>query len=122
MNSTDENRPNQLAGALFDEVISPVGNTRATAGEQAYFPTGKDMKATTYYSEPLARVMQPADFEFPGGGTVEGLVDALAAHWLAQGETELAAMAPRLKEIAEAWSNEAAAGDDSVSIFCYTMF
>jgi hypothetical protein len=41
---------------------------------------------------------------------------------LAEGESDLAAMAPRLKEIAEALSQEARQGDGTVSILCYTMF
>jgi hypothetical protein len=122
MSSTDDNIPRQLAGALFDEVIAPLGKIRAAGGKQAYFPTAKDMDALTYYSEPLLRVTQRADFEFPGSGTVKGLVGALAAHWIAQGERDLAAMTQRLNEVAEALSNEDAASDDSVSILCYTMF
>lgn len=122
MSSTDDNILDQLAGALFDEVISPLGRIRAAAGKQAFFPTAKDTDALTYYSEPLSRVMQRADFEFPGSGTVKGLIGALAAHWGAQGEVELAAMVPRLNEIAEASSNEDVASDGSVSVFCYTMF
>jgi hypothetical protein len=66
--------------------------------------------------------MQPADFEFPGGGSAAGLIDALTAYWAAQGETQLAAMAPRLHEIAEALRDEAAEGDGTVSVLCYTMF
>jgi hypothetical protein len=123
MSSTDENILDQLAGALFDEVISPLGKTRAAAGKQAYFPTAQDMAASTYYSEPLTRVMQRADFEFPGSGTVKGLIGALAAHWIAQGEADLAAMAPRLNEIAEASSDEdAPTSDGDVTTFCYTMY
>jgi len=66
--------------------------------------------------------MCPSDFEFPGGGSAEGLIDAIAAAWLAEGATELAQMAARLKEIAAAVREEANVDDGSVSIFCYTMF
>ena len=121
MSSTEGERSRELAGALFDDVISTVGKTRAAAGEQAYFPTAKDRLATTYYSKPLTAVMRPADFEFPGAGTADGLVDAVAALWDAQGDDELAAMAPRLKEIADALRGEVVESDGSVSIFCYTM-
>jgi hypothetical protein len=122
MSSTEVDRARDLARALFDEVVSPLAEARRAAGKPAFFATARDPKATTYYTEPLAGVMRPADFEFPGGGSVEGLVDALAARWAAQGEAELAAMAPRLKEIARALKDEADASDGSVSIFCYTMF
>jgi hypothetical protein len=122
MSSTDQDRARRLAGALFDEIVAPLAEARRAAGKQAYFPLAAEPGAKSYYEEPVLRVMQPADFEFPGDGTAEGLVDALAAAWMAEGETGLAAMAPRLKEIAEALRDEAAEGDGSVSIFCYTMF
>lgn len=122
MSSTDEDRARRLAGALFDELVTPLAEARKVAGKQAYFPLAGEAGAKTYYEEPVLRAMQPGDFEFPGGGTAEGLVDALAASWAAEGETDLAAMAPRLKEIAAALREEAAEGDGSVSILCYTMF
>lgn len=121
MNSTEHQEFRELAGALFDEVIAPHGQTRAAAGEQAYYPTAGDAEATTYYSPPWARVMTEADFEFPGGGTADGLIDAVTALWDTQGEIELAAMAPRLKDIAEALHGEEPDDDGTVSIFCYTL-
>ena len=122
MSSTDLDRARSLAGALFDEVVIPLAEARKVAGQQAFFPLAGEAGATTYYEEPVLRTMQPADFEFPGGGTAEGLIDALATSWTAEGETGLAAMAPRLKEIAAALKEEAAEGDGSVSILCYTMY
>jgi hypothetical protein len=122
MSSTDENRARRLAAALFDEVVTPLSQNRRAAGKQAYFPLAAEAGAKTYYEEPVLRVMQPADFEFPGGGRAEMLVDALAAAWTAEGESGLAAMAPTLKEIALALREEALEGDGSVSILCYTMF
>ena len=122
MSSTDEDRARRLAGALFDKVVTPLAEARKVAGKQAYFPLAGEAGTKTYYEEPVLRAMQPADFEFPGGSTAEGLVDALAASWAAEGETGLAAMAPSLKEIAAALREEAAEGDGNVSILCYTMF
>jgi hypothetical protein len=123
MSSTDDDRARRLAGALFDEVVAPLAAARRAAGRQAYFPLAGDAGAKSYYVTPVVRVMQqPVDFEFPGGGTAEGLVDALAEWWAAQGESGLAAMAPRLKEIAEALQEQVVKSDGSVSIFCYTMF
>ena len=122
MSSTDEKIARTLAVNLFDEVIAPLGKARRAAGHQAYFPLAGEANADSYYEAPLLRVMQSADFEFPGGGTAEGLVDALAAAWTAAGDTELAATAPQLKEIAAALREEAIEGDGSVSILCYTMF
>lgn len=122
MSSTDEDRVRTLAGALYDEVVVPLAEARRAAGKQPYFPLGGEPGAESYHVRPLARAMEPADFEFPGGGTAEGLIDALAAYWAAAGEPGLAAMAPRLKEIAELLREEAAESDGDVSILCYTMF
>ena len=122
MSSTDDNRARRLAAALFDAVVTPLAQTRRVAGKQAYFPLAAQPGAKSYFEEPILRVMQPADFEFPGGGGAEMLVDALAASWTAEGESGLAAMAPMLKEIALALREEALESDGSVSILCYTMF
>jgi hypothetical protein len=120
MSSTErEERARQLAGALFDEVVAPLAAARQAAGCQPYFPIAGEAGVESYYVTPMA---QAADFEFPGGGTAEGLIDALAALWTSQGETALASMAPRLKEIAEALKEEVVESDGNVSIFCYTMF
>ncbi len=102
--------------------MAPLAEQRRAAGRQAYFPLAGEPGAETYYDVPPQRVMAPADFEFPGGGSAAGLVDALAAAWTAEGETALATMAPALKEIAAALNLEAEQGDGTVSILCYTMF
>lgn len=119
---TQVDRSTSLSGALFDEVLVPVAAARNAAGAAPYFPAWSDAAATTYFERSSVRRMSPADFEFPGGGTAAGLIDAMAAYWLAQGETALAAAAPRLKAISEALSDEAVADDGSVDIFCYTLF
>jgi len=120
MSSTEVTPAGTLSCALYDEVIAPLGQARKAAGQQAYFPLARQPGAKSYYDEPILRVMQPSDFPFPG--TADEVVDALAALWTAEGETELAAMAPRLKQIAEALREEAMQSDGSVSILCYTMF
>jgi hypothetical protein len=122
MSSTDVDRARRLAGELFDEIVTPLATTRRLAGKPAYFPLAADTKLTSYYQRPVARLLRPSEFEFPGGGTAEGLVEALAALWTAAGDSDLAAMAAKLKEIAAALEDEAAEGDGSVSILCYTMF
>ena len=83
-----------VAGALFDELVVPLAEARKAAGRQSYFPLKGESGAKSYYVAPLASVMKPADFEFPGGGTADGLIDALTAYWADQGQTELAALAP----------------------------
>ena len=112
----------ELAGALYDEVVMPLAEARKAAGRQEYFSLAPEPGAESYYQKPLLRAMKAADFEFPGGGTATGLIDALAAAWTADGETGLAAMAPKLKQIADTVKAEAADGDGKVNIFCYTMF
>ncbi len=122
MSSTETDRGRALAGKLFDDVIAPLAQARRAAGMDAYFPLAAQPGATTYFLEARPRTMAPADFEFPGGGEAEGLIDALAAAWAAEGETTLAALAPRLKEIALVLKAEAEEGDGDISILCYTMF
>lgn len=122
MSSIETDRARAMAGALFDEVVVPAAEARRAAGRPPYFAVAGESSIASYYQAPFRRVMEASDFEFPGGGSAEGLIDALAAHWTAEGECELAAMAPRLKEIAAALKDEAAAGDGTVSVLCYTMF
>lgn len=122
MSSINDARVRALAAALYDEVVTPLAEARKAAGTQEYFSLAPETGAESYYQEPALGVMKAADFEFPGDGTAAGLIDALAAAWTADGETSLASMAPRLKEIADTLKAEAADGDGSVSIFCYTMF
>ena len=122
MNSTDTDRGRTLAGKLYNDALVPLAESRRAAGEEAYFPTARELGVKTYYNEVSPRTMSPADFEFPGGGDIDGFVKALAASWTAEGETALAAMAPRLKEIAIVLQAEADEGDGDISILCYTMF
>jgi len=112
----------QLAGDLFDRHIVRLADDRAAAGQQAYFPLARDSEAATYFEPVGLAAMQASDFEFPGGGTAGGLIDALIALWSEQGETGLAAMGPLLHDLADAASAETEEGDGSVNLFCYTMF
>lgn len=116
------NRSIPLAGALFDEVVVPLAKARRAAGAPPFFPLQQEASQTSYFVPPSLRVMSPADFELPVGDKAEALIDALAALWTGQGETGLAAMAPRLKQLADALSEEAAENDGKVDILCYTLF
>jgi len=117
MSSTEEGLSTRLAGALFDEVVV------AHSTGAAYFPLRRDAAVASYFEAPDVRAMSAADFELPGNGEPDGLIDALVAYWKAQGETELAgAMAERLKPIAAALREETANDDGSVDILCYTLF
>ena len=121
MNQTKADRSALLAGALFDEVLVPLAKAKRASGAQPYFPLGGDANAATYFVKPGIRTMQPSDFEL-GADAAEGLIEALAAFWISQGEEGLAAMAPRMKEIARALIDEAAESDGNVDVLCYTLF
>ncbi len=122
MNSIEPRSIDAVAGALFDHVVVPMAAARQAAGAPGYFTRAGDAATTSYFGPPSLAVMQSADFEFPGGGTATGLINALANHWIAQGETELATLAPQLAELAALLRSEDLAGDGTVDIMCYTMF
>ena len=119
MNQTDSTR---LSGALFDDVMVPLADARRAAGAAPYFPLAPDPVVSSYFVPAEHTAMTPADFDFPGGGSAEGLIDALVTYWRAQGEHALADAAPRLKAVANALHDEAALDDGTVDIFCYTLF
>ena len=122
MDAPKPNRSIQLAGALFDEVLVPLAQARRTSGAAPYFPLQQEPSAASYFVPPSLKVMSPADFELQVGGKSEALIDALAAFWAKQGETGLAALAPRLKQLADALGDEASENDGRVDILCYTLF
>lgn len=122
MTTTNMNRSALLARALFDDRVTPLAEARRASGTLTYFPLGGDTNAATYFVRPDITKMRPNDFELYSGDPVEGLVEGLEAFWSDQGEAELAAMAPRLKEIAHALINEAAERDGNVDVLCYTLF
>jgi len=114
--------PEEHSGALFDEVLEPLAIGKRNAGVEPYFLSGCDATVASYFVPPMVLSMTPADFEFPGAGAAEGLINALVAHWAQEGESVLATTASRLNEIAAALSQAAAHDDGSVDIFCYTLF
>lgn len=123
MNSTDLSLSDaELSTKLFDEVLRPLAEAKRRAGDPPYFPAGREASVASYFETPLLRDMSHADFVFPGGGTARGLVDALVMHWVGEGEPALAAMGPRLGEIADALDRAAMRPDGGVDIFCYTLF
>jgi|GEM_PF-3020673 len=121
MNRTDVD-PEEHSGALFDEVLRPLAIAKRNAGVEPYFSSGRDATVVSYFVPPGVMSMTPADFEFPGAGGAEGLINALVTHWAEEGESVLATIAPRLNEIAGALSQAAVHDDGSVDIFCYTLF
>lgn len=124
MNPTDRCGLNdaELSAKLFDEVLGPLAEAKRRADDPPYFPAGRDASVTSYFETPRLRAMSHADFVFPGGGTAHGLIDALVTHWTSEAEPALAAMGPRLGEIADALDRAAMQSNDNVDIFCYTLF
>ena len=122
MSLTKTAEANELAGALFDEVVIPLAAARESRGQRPYFERSGKPDAETYFEPATTPVMQPLDFEFPGGGTPEGLVDALVAYWTQQGDDALAPLAEGLKELARAYREEDLKSDGTVDVLCYTMF
>lgn len=122
MSPTETSRVAPLAEELYDRFIATLADARRAAGQQGYFPLTREPAAATYFEPADVRVMRPEDFEFPGGGTAAGLIDALTAFWTEQGEAGLVAMAPLLHELSAAVAEERQEGDGGVDILCYTMF
>ena len=118
MSLIERSRVEDLAGALFDESLVPASEATRASG-QTYFAVTPETAAKSYFVQCETGL---GAVDFPGGGSAEGLIDALAEHWTKQGEQRLAAMAPRLKQIAAALREEEDRGDGSVDILCYTMF
>jgi len=122
MNPTSTERSIELAGALFDEVMVPLAKARRDSGAAPFFPAKGDASRSSYFVTPALREMRPADFELQVGEKSKALIDSLAAHWTKQGDPGLAAMAPRLKQLADALGDEASENDGKVDILCYTLF
>ena len=122
MSSTEIAASARLASELFDRVLAPLASARQACGANGYFEVARASGAGSYFSTPAVPVMEAADFEFPGGGTADGLIDALIAYWGRSGDAELCALAPGMKQIAAALQEEAVENDGSVSVFCYAMF
>jgi hypothetical protein len=122
LNSTEGEHATHLARAIFDEVVVPVSKARRTSNAPPYFPLTPDRTAETYFGGPTLSVMSAADFELPLGETTGDLLDALATYWTKQGDSDLIAMLPRLKDFARALDEEAADDDGTVDVLCYTLF
>lgn len=121
MNSIDS-RPILLAGELFDELLVPLAKVRQETRAAPYFAAGPDPTVQTYFSPSAVTALAADDFEFPGGGDPDALVDALIGHWAAQGESVLADARAKLHAIVDALAESEIADDGTVDIFCYTLF
>ena len=117
-----ESRADALARSLFDEALAPAAAARRSEGRGGYFPLAFEPERVTYFERPDKTGLAPTDFDFPGGGETDGLIDALVAHWASEGDPRLAALGGRLKDIANALRDEAVESDGAVDPYCYTMF
>jgi hypothetical protein len=122
MSSTDPADAAGLALALFDDKVIRLAADMRAGGQPGFFPLAGESGAESYFEAPTQAFMGLDDFAFPGEGTPEGLIDALAAYWTGRGEDGLAALAPQLKPVAAALRAETSANDGQVDILCYTMF
>ena len=111
----------QPAVTFFDEVIKPLAE-RARAEGKSFFPLGPDPEASTYFMEAPRRSMRPEDFELRAAESPEQFVAELASLWTHEGNDELAAMAPRLAELASAMAAQEQPEAEDLSPFIYAMF
>lgn len=111
----------QLAFDFFDEVIGPIAQRERAAGK-SFFPLGFDPEAETYFSTPVRKVMKREDFELRAADSLEKFVAELCALWTQEGNEELAAMAPRLLELARQMASRPQPEAEELSPFMYAMF
>ena len=100
-----DDRSAAIAGELFDQLVVPLAQARRSASTEPDFPLSGDDEAATYFERPAVRCMRESDFESHRGDAA-GLLDALAAHWDAAGEPELAMLIPQMRLIATALDAE----------------
>ncbi len=109
-----------LAAEFFDEFLAPLA-ARERDAAKSFFPLGADPWAESYYVEPARGVMEAPDFELRAAQSLADFVKELAALWADEGHEELAALAPRLLELAEEMAEREEQAED-VSPFMYVMF
>ena len=122
MNSTEPTLSVRLAGELFDRVLIPMASARRTCVAPDHPQAGLGNGGASYLSPVSVSVMAAADFEFPGRGSADGLIEALAAFWEGSAEPELLVLTSMMRETAAALREEVVANDGTVSVFCYAMF
>lgn len=120
--SPDQVSADEMAAAIFDEVVIPLAETLRARGRAPAFARAGDATAASYFEPPELGVMQPCDFDFPGGGDISGLLEAVADYWRARGDVAHLALIPGLMAVAGKLGEEAMQSDGEVDILCYTMF
>ena len=121
MNSTEPGPAAKTAiEALFDAVLMPLADTRRRSGRPS-MPLCADASVPSYWTALPVRRLEPADFLQPSCLDATELTAALEAHWRANGEPDLAALAAQLVALAQPLRATDAA-TDAPSPFIYTMF
>jgi hypothetical protein len=105
------------AVTFFEEVIVPVAEQRRAEGK-SFFLLGPDAEAETYFVEPSRSVMRPADFELGATESTQSFVEELSARWIQEGNEELAAMAPRLAELASEFAAQDEPAEEDLYLSC----
>ena len=105
---------------FFSKEVLPLSKKMKTDGK-VFFPTAFDANAPSYYIKRKKTTMTKADFEVAGLESYESFGKAVEEMWRAQGEPELAALAPWLARLSkELYAAEEQSGE--VSPFIYVMF
>lgn len=122
MNSTKEAKADPLSRSVFSGFIIPLAKSLGPEGRAACLEIGRNSAGNSYFVTSSQTVMQVSEFEFPGGGTADGLIDAYSRFCQTSNHEELLEMLPQLREIAGALQSEMAEASGDVDIMCYTMF
>lgn len=119
MSSTEAEVSSEALRELFLKHLLPAA---AEAGKpRAYFPLGPDPAAQSYFIERQKTRMAREDFLIRTADGGDDPIVALGELWRSQGLDKLAALTPRLREVAAALRQIEAPADD-VSPFIYVMF
>lgn len=123
MNSTDDDKLREVAGAFFDEVLMPMAERMRASGVQP-FPLQTDISRLSYYARRSTCSMTHDDFIAPSCIDFEDFEHRLAAHWEALGRHELVGAVPRIAVVARAAhaALNRVGPECEVSPFIYVMF
>ena len=111
--------PSEVKRLFFNELM-PLAKRFREEGRR-FFPIHHDPNVRTYYERRKNTSMATEDVELMGCDCPDRLKDALADLWISQGYPELAALAPKISELAESLCDPEEQ-DEEVSPFIYVMF
>jgi hypothetical protein len=121
MNSTDSGQAaRQAIEQFFDTVLMPMAESRRIRNLPG-MPLAADPGLPSYWTALPTQTLERADFLQPSCLDAKELAAALAQHWHAVGEPDLAALAEQLVALAQALRTPDAQ-PDTPSAYIYTMF